>query len=84
MFLKFTEKPPNWSTILKKLQLTTNIDFYQMFYQPLIHDRIKSIVKSSWSTTVLTTENELSKLLDADDNNWSGIKFESKMFKKKK
>lgn len=58
------DKPQNWSKILQNLFLPPNLDLYQHYYQPLINDRIKIIISSTWELTVANTNCELQKLLN--------------------
>ncbi|XP_058118348.1 conserved oligomeric Golgi complex subunit 1 [Anopheles ziemanni] len=57
------EKPSNWAAITGTLGLPEGTDFYGTFYQRLINDRIKFIVKSAWSETVRQTHADVQQLL---------------------
>lgn len=60
------ENPSNWSQIIQRLHLNGNIDFYRKFYQPLMQDRIKTIITASWKTAIEQTEKEISKIFESD------------------
>uniref|UniRef100_A0A182Q3X1 Conserved oligomeric Golgi complex subunit 1 n=1 Tax=Anopheles farauti TaxID=69004 RepID=A0A182Q3X1_9DIPT len=57
------EKPANWGKITLKLGLPEGSDFYAMFYQRLINDRMQSIIKTAWSDTVQQTQSDVVALL---------------------
>ncbi|XP_058823697.1 conserved oligomeric Golgi complex subunit 1 isoform X2 [Topomyia yanbarensis] len=61
--LRAAEKPEQWSETCKKLSLTESLDFYNLFYQPLINARAKSIIKSCWSETVESNCNDILELI---------------------
>lgn len=42
-----------------------------MLYKPLVQERIKTIVKSSWTQAIKQTEEDILSVLDADDVNWT-------------
>lgn len=67
----FTEKPANWLGILQQLQLSAKMDFYEMLYKPLVQQRIKTIVKSSWNAAIKQTEKDILIILNADEVNWT-------------
>lgn len=62
----FVENPSNWRKILQSLHLDSNIDFYQKFYQPLLQDRIKTIIATSWTTAVERTEKIIIEMAKPD------------------
>lgn len=71
MNVSLAEKPAKWSSILQQLQLSAKMDFYEMLYKPLVQERIKTIVKSSWTAAIVQTEKDILKVLDSDDVNWT-------------
>lgn len=42
-----------------------------MLYKPLVQERIKCIVKSSWTAAIAQTGKEILTILDADDVKWT-------------
>lgn len=77
----FTEKPQNWKEILHSLHLDVNIDFYQKFYEPLLQDRIKTIITASWATSMEETVKYISELFE---ENLTGKKIHFHFLLKKK
>ncbi|XP_055640668.1 conserved oligomeric Golgi complex subunit 1 isoform X2 [Toxorhynchites rutilus septentrionalis] len=61
-------KPDNWVEICQKLSLPVSLDFYNLFYQPLINSRIKSIIQKSWSEIVKDTCADVFILLKSAPN----------------
>ncbi|XP_031632663.1 conserved oligomeric Golgi complex subunit 1 [Contarinia nasturtii] len=60
------EIPSNWPLILQSLQLSSNIDFYHKFYQPMMQDRIKAIITTSWTTAVEHTEKKICEVFESN------------------
>lgn len=69
------EPPPDWSYALQRLGLPPTLDFYQLHCQPLVRDRIKEIIKTSWEKTVDKTYAEINGVLDNTEIVWSSRKF---------
>lgn len=61
------EIPRSWQVICKDLYLPENIDFFKSFYQSLINERIESIIKIFWSTTLAELNVEVEKLISDND-----------------
>lgn len=61
-----TENPLNWKQILKSLHLDSNMDFYHKFYQPLMMERIKTIITASWTTAVDQTEKNIREIFESN------------------
>lgn len=57
------EKPKNWSTILQRLFLPSNLDLYQFCYHPLISERVKEIITTSWQATISQTQTGVNELM---------------------
>lgn len=57
------EKPLNWLQILQNLSLPVNLDFYQLYYQPLMNCRIKEIINNSWNSTVECVNKKIQEIL---------------------
>lgn len=55
-------KPTNWSEMCESLFGIENLDFYEKFYQPLILERIYSIINISWDNIQNNFKNEIEKL----------------------
>lgn len=66
------ELPADWTSSLQRLGLPTTINFYQNYCHPLVRDRIKDIIKTSWEKTVATTHAEIKGLLTNAELIWSG------------
>ncbi|XP_065076704.1 conserved oligomeric Golgi complex subunit 1 [Ochlerotatus camptorhynchus] len=58
-------KPGEWSIICKKLSFPESLDFYVLFYQPLINSRIKAIIKKCWSEMVTSSSCDILNLLSS-------------------
>lgn len=61
-----TEKPDNWKVILQRLHLSTGMDFYRVFYQTLIEERIKTIILVSWTDAIEKSVNSIAEILGTD------------------
>lgn len=59
----FAEKSPKWPSILLRLNLPSQLDLYNVYYQPLITDRLKEIIASSWSRTIDETQQKIDILI---------------------
>lgn len=70
-YFLFVELPSDWSQALQRLGLPSNLDFYQLYCQPLIRDRIKDIITTSWERTVEKTHAEITRLIDCPEIIWS-------------
>ncbi|XP_037038519.1 conserved oligomeric Golgi complex subunit 1 isoform X2 [Bradysia coprophila] len=57
------EKSPKWQTILVRLNLPSNLDLYNVYYQPLITERLKEIIAASWSKTIEETQQKVDVLI---------------------
>lgn len=66
------ETPTNWKQILQSLHLSSNIDFYHKFYQPLMQDRIKTIITTSWQTAIEQTEKNILEIFESNALSLSG------------
>jgi len=55
-------KPYNWSEMCESLFGLDTLDFYEKFYQPLILERIYSIINISWDNIQNNFKNEIEKL----------------------
>ncbi|KAL7032843.1 hypothetical protein ACKWTF_007408 [Chironomus riparius] len=55
-------KPPNWSDMSESLFGMEHLDFYEKLYQPLILERIYSIINISWDNIQNNFKNEIEKL----------------------
>lgn len=60
------ETPTNWKQILQSLHLSSNTDFYHKFYQPLMQDRIKTIITASWQTAIENTEKNITEIFESN------------------
>lgn len=60
------EKPDHWKEILQQLHLRNGTDFYELFYQPLTEDRIKTIIRVSWTEAIEKSVTNISELLGTD------------------
>lgn len=74
------EKPKGWSVMCKKLYLPENLDFYKMFYENLINNRVKQIINSSWESMLSEIYVEVETLF-ADNNRVHRGKFNFALFK---
>lgn len=63
--LKVACKPENWSDICEKLSFPESLDFYALFYQPLINSRIKAIIRKCWSEMVSSNNNDVQNLVSS-------------------
>ncbi|XP_055548453.1 conserved oligomeric Golgi complex subunit 1 [Wyeomyia smithii] len=50
--LDASKKPDLWEETCRQLSLDEDLDFYKMFYQPLIDNRVKTIIETCWLETV--------------------------------
>lgn len=64
-------KPDGWSIICRQLSFPESLDFYVLFYQPLINSRIKAIVKTCWSGIVTSNSGDIFNLLTSLANDKS-------------
>lgn len=48
------------------LHLDSNIDFYHKFYQPLMMERIKTIITASWTKAVDQTDTNLRGIFESN------------------
>lgn len=71
----FVENPSNWEKILQSLHLSSNIDFYYKFYQPLMQDRIKTIITASWAKAVEQTEKNIREIFESSAATLNGNVF---------
>lgn len=62
------EKTRNYSKISQELFYVDNFDFYNRFYQPLINDRIHTIINISWSNILDEFRDEIEKLIEENDH----------------
>lgn len=67
------EKPKGWSVMCKKLFLPENLDFYKMFYESLINDRVKQIINSSWKSMLSDIQVEVETLFADNDRVHRGL-----------
>uniref|UniRef100_A0A0P6IU56 Conserved oligomeric Golgi complex subunit 1 n=1 Tax=Aedes aegypti TaxID=7159 RepID=A0A0P6IU56_AEDAE len=63
--LKAASKPDNWSDICEKLSFSDLLDFYAMFYQPLISSRIKAIIRQCWSEIIASNNSDVLSLVSS-------------------
>lgn len=68
----FSEKPKNWTTILQRLFLPANLDLYQFCYHPLISERVKEIISTSWQATIAQTQAEVNELMTSAQKSKKG------------
>jgi hypothetical protein len=57
------EKPKNWNQMCKNASLPENLDFYKIFYQNLIYERVNEIISVSWSKMLDEIKQEVEKLI---------------------
>lgn len=62
----FAECPAHWKQILQRVHLNGNVDFYHKFYQPLMQERIKTIITTSWSAAVDQTEKNIREVFGSN------------------
>lgn len=62
------EKPTNWTSICRKFFDSENFDFYLQFYQPLMHDRIRTIINISWTNILSEFHGEVGKIIEENDH----------------
>lgn len=67
----FAEKPQFWNKMLQTLQLPENLDFYGTYYQPLILQRIKTIIHLMMKKTNDEAKMEICNLMDSLDDDWT-------------
>lgn len=48
------------------LHLDCNINFYHKFYQPLMMERIKTIITASWTKAVDQTDNNIREIFESN------------------
>lgn len=68
------EKPSEWSKMCSEISLPTNMDLYQLYYQPLFNLRIREVVKTSWTKILDCTSIDVKKLLESKDKNLRSTK----------
>lgn len=68
------EKPNNWSKMCNEISLPVNLDLYQLYYQPLFNQRIREVVKTSWSKILDDASCDVKKLLESKDKNLRSTK----------
>lgn len=61
-------KPKNWNLMCKELFDAENFDFYIRFYQPLVNDRIHTIINISWTNILSELRNDVEKLIEENDH----------------
>lgn len=61
-------KPKNWSIMCKELFDIENFDFYMRFYQPLVNERIHTIINISWSNILGELKGDVEKLIEENDH----------------
>ncbi|XP_053693589.1 conserved oligomeric Golgi complex subunit 1 [Sabethes cyaneus] len=61
--LAAAKKPELWEETCRQLSLDEGLDFYKMFYQPLIDNRVKTIIKACWSEIVQNNSVDILNLL---------------------
>lgn len=66
-----TEKPSNRPKALKQLQLSSTHDFFELFYRPLLQNRVQTIVKTAWTLAIDDVSHELKNFLDESDAKWT-------------
>lgn len=57
--------------MLQTLQLSDNLDFYGTYYQPLILQRITSIIHLMMKKTNDEAKMEICNLMDSLDDDWT-------------
>jgi conserved oligomeric Golgi complex subunit 1 len=68
------KKPNNWLIICRKLFTIDDMNFYDKFYQPLIKDKVQSIINMSWSKIYSESHQELESLILKNDRVHRDIK----------
>jgi hypothetical protein len=68
------EKPKHWIKICKKMFELENFDFYLQFYQPLINERIHTIINISWANILSEFHSEVGKIIEENDHVHRGLK----------
>ncbi|XP_062565943.1 conserved oligomeric Golgi complex subunit 1 isoform X2 [Armigeres subalbatus] len=58
-------KPKNWSDVCIKLSFSESLDFYALFYKPLINSRIKTIIKKCWLEIISLNSKEIMNLVSS-------------------
>lgn len=69
--MNLSEKPKSWDKMLQALQLPNNLDFYGTYYQPLILERIKTIIQSMMIKTNDEAKTEICNVMDTLDDDWT-------------